>query len=738
MQCNALYPAELFADQSRRWRQGERLAVEVYLEQWPSLRQSPSMVMDLICNEIILRGEQGETVTLSEYLERFPEQAPELKRRLGWPRTPQPAAEAATPALSQTPQAEQSTETDPQPRGRMSPSQWPNIPGYEIDAYIDGGGQGDVYRAQHLRLKRVVALKILRPSGSADEEHLRRFQREAQLSARLDHPNIVRLFDYHEHEGRLFLSMEFVAGGSLKDLLARDRVMPPKETAALVATLADAVQHAHEQGVIHRDLKPGNVLFTRDGIPKVADFGLAKQLGPEASDLTQTRVILGTAGYMAPEQAAGLAKQATEKTDVYALGAILYRALTGHAPFAGDDWLEVLIQVRTKPPVRPTERLPGLPIALEQICLKCLEKEPARRYASAAALAADLRRFLAGEPARPAQDDGLPASPGDEVAGPERTWTTEDRPEEAARHGSGFPVIPGYEILEQLGRGGMGAVYRARQLSLKRIVALKTIIGQVTEQEWRRLRLEAEAVAMLQHPHILQVYDLGEHAGMVYIAMEYVDGGTLYRMLCGEPQPPVAAAELLEQLAQAVGFAHRRGIIHRDLNSANILLVPPARREEPDACEGARQRYGFPKVTDFGLMRRLGEDDSSEGIVGTPSYMSPEQVAGRTAEMGPQTDVWGLGVILYEMLTGRPPFRGANFMDVLKQVIQGEVSPPGKLQPVPPDLESICLKCLQKDPAHRYADGEELAEDLRRFLDGHRTTARPTGGFWARLFRRKK
>jgi serine/threonine protein kinase len=638
------------------------------------------------------------------------------------------------------PPEEQSAQDDPEKREGKAPSHWPQIPGYAIQAFIDRGGQGDVYRARQVRLDRVVALKVLRERAANDPEQLARFHREGRLSAQLDHPNIVRLYHYDEHEGLLYLVMEFVEGGSLKDRLAPARRLAPPEAVGLVATLADAVQHAHDQGVVHRDLKPGNVLFTRDGTPKIADFGLAKRLSGDASDLTNTRAILGTAGYMAPEQAAGQTKHATEATDVYGLGTILYRALTGHSPFTGEDWLDVLIQVRTQLPLPPTRWQPDLPPRLEQICLKCLEKAPARRYASAGALAADLRRYISAEQSLPPPSASItPWSSAAQALNEGTLPPTQSTPgpvgsTQAQWDGSRFPVIPGYEVLEEIGRGGMGVVYRARQLSLNRIVALKTIFGAVHRLEWQRLRLEAEAVAMLQHPHIVQVYDLGEHAGMVFIAMEYVAGGTLRRWVRGEPQPPRPAATLLEQVAQAAGFAHRRGIVHRDIKPANVLLANLSGPENRGNRGRVTGHYGFPKLTDFGLLRRLGTDDGeTEGmVIGTPSYMSPEQARGRPEAISPSTDVWGLGAMLYEMLTGRPPFRAASALDVLMQVIHGQVVPPSKLHKVPRDLEAICLKCLQPDAVRRYADGDGLADDLRRFLEGRRVAARP-GGFWSGL-----
>jgi tetratricopeptide (TPR) repeat protein len=286
-----------------------------------------------------------------------------------------------------------------------------------------------------------------------------------------------------------------------------------------------------------------------------------------------------------------------------------------------------------------------------------------------------------------------------------------DLPEE---HTNDLPGIPGYKILAVLGRGGMGVVYKARQLSLNRVVALKMVLAgaHADPRLLARLHLEAEALADLQHPHIVQVYEVGEHDHCPYLALEFVDGGTLARKLAGHPQPPRAAAVLMETLAGAVHCAHLRGIVHRDLKPLNILLT----------------RDGVLKITDFGLAKRLeaqGQTHTGD-VMGTPSYMAPEQAAGRIREVGPLSDVYALGAILYEMLTGRPPFGGPTVLKIIAQVVSAEPVAPGRLHDkVPRDLETICLKCLEKDPKKRYANALDLAEDLHRYLAGEPIRARP-------------
>ncbi len=291
----------------------------------------------------------------------------------------------------------------------------------------------------------------------------------------------------------------------------------------------------------------------------------------------------------------------------------------------------------------------------------------------------------------------------------------------------GWPAPPGFTVLGVLGRGGMGVVYRARQENLGRLVALKMISAGAGagEEERARFRAEAEAVARLQHPNIIQIHEVGEHDGRPFFALEYADGPTLAAHLGGTPRPPVEAARLLETLALAVHHAHERGVIHRDLKPSNVLLAVGG------SAGGAKPPAAIPKIADFGLAKRLDVDrgQTQAGVIlGTPSYMAPEQARGQRDGVGPAADVYSLGAVLYECLTGRPPFRGPTPLDTVAQVLHGEPVPPRTLQPLcPRDLETICLKCLEKEPSSRYPGAQALADDLRRFLDGKPTWARPVG-----------
>ncbi|MBI3411055.1 MAG: protein kinase [Planctomycetes bacterium] len=264
----------------------------------------------------------------------------------------------------------------------------------------------------------------------------------------------------------------------------------------------------------------------------------------------------------------------------------------------------------------------------------------------------------------------------------------------------------GYEILGELGRGGMGVVYKARQTSLNRLVALKMLPGGTIHdaEALTRLRVEALTVARLQHPHIVHIYDIGVQEGCTYLALEYMEGGSLAQKLAQRPWPARDAAHLVATLARAAQAAHERRIIHRDLKPANVLLMAD----------------GTPKIADFGLAKNLGSDSVTQTgvIMGSPCYMAPEQAEGLTKEIGPHTDVYSLGVILYEMLTGRPPFLGATPLAVVRQVVSDEPTPPSSHQKqISSDLEAICLRCLRKNPRERYASAKELADALQHLLD---------------------
>jgi tetratricopeptide (TPR) repeat protein len=334
-----------------------------------------------------------------------------------------------------------------------------------------------------------------------------------------------------------------------------------------------------------------------------------------------------------------------------------------------------------------------------------------------------------------------PPAADPDATGPEAARPGVDKGEDSIA--PRFPLVPGYEVLAELGRGGMGVVYQARHVALKRLVALKMVLagGFASREQLGRFQKEAEVLARLRHPNIVQIHEVGAVEGAPFFALEFVEAGSLARYLSGTPQPPRSAAALVATLAGAMQAAHQSGVVHRDLKPANVLL----RRKDsanPVAGDGqmpAATLEAFePKVTDFGLAKHLegeGDHTQSGAVLGTPSYMAPEQARGRAKEVGPAADVYALAAILYELLTGRPPFKGASVQDTIEQVCTQEPVPPRRLQPkVPADVETICLKGLRKEARQRYVTAQELADDLQRWLGGRPIRARPVPA-WERAWK---
>lgn len=400
---------DLRQQQMRHWAAGLTVLVETYIQQNPKLRSDPEAVLILLAGEIKYRFDRGQNPTVEEMKLRFPEHERAIREFL---------------AKEQAARASQDTDPSVTPNTRRNPGDGPKSPssqiragklsktgshtalhfvesasamGYEIIEELGRGGMGVVYKARQTGLKRLVALKMIISSIHASDEQIDRFRAEAQAVARLHHENIVAVYDVGEFEDNPYLALEYVDGGSLADLLHKEHHLSPIQSATMLEQLARALQAAHAQGIVHRDIKPANILLTRDGVPKISDFGLAKRMD-ESSGWTRTGDIMGTPCYMAPEQAEGKIRLIGPCTDIYSLGAILYEMLVGQPPFKGATTLETLEQVRLQDPAPPSRLQKNIPRPLEVICLKCLEKDPQQRYLTAKELADDLARFLAGEP----------------------------------------------------------------------------------------------------------------------------------------------------------------------------------------------------------------------------------------------------------------------------------------------------------------------------------------------------
>jgi serine/threonine-protein kinase len=384
---------QLERDQRARWQAGERVLVEIYLKEHPALQSQPDRIVDLLYNEFLLRETAGEKPRPEEYLTRFPDLTNLLLDQFevhGALRSP-PEPNAAT--------GQEPTIFSPSADAASVPGtmELPAIPGYEVIKELGRGGMGVVYLAWQQDLNRLVALKMILTGALAGAGELARFRTEAEAGARLQHPHIVQIYEVSRHDQRPYIALEYVEGGSLAQKLD-GTPFPARQAVELLHVVSRAVHYAHQRGIVHRDLKPGNVLLTADGMPKITDFGLAKIRVGGGEAHTRSGAVVGTPSYIAPEMAGGKARDAGPAVDVYALGAILYELLTGRPPFKAETPLETLLQVQTVEPVAPSRLQPKLSRDLATITLKCLEKEPTKRYASAEALAEDLRRFLAGEP----------------------------------------------------------------------------------------------------------------------------------------------------------------------------------------------------------------------------------------------------------------------------------------------------------------------------------------------------
>ena len=599
---------------------------------------------------------------------------------------------------------------------RMAAPIWPEIPGYGIEKELGRGGMGVVFQARQADGDRVVALKLLRDSGLASAQEMARFRIEAEAAARMAHPNIVPIYEVGEHGGRPFFAMELVRGGSL-DRQLRGKPMEPAASARLIGTLATAMEHAHARQVVHRDLKPANILLaleegeptvaTDSGdfarmSPKITDFGLAKRLDGDSTAWTQAGAVLGTANYMSPEQAAGRVNEISPATDIYALGAILYELLTGAPPFQGESWSETILKALHEEPEPPSRRQADVPSELDAICLKCLEKAPERRYATAALLAADVEAFLTGRAVAVAAVDDR-----------------ERLSRAAARDG--------YRLVEKIGGGAGNLVFKAVYEPLQQTAAVKVFRATAwTRDEWEaRLQSGAKLWSALSHPQIAAVHRAGWWDGAGYAAMDFLPQGSLAAKMAAGPMRVAEALQLTEQCAEVVGYLHRQGVVHGNLKPTNVLLAAD----------------GIPRICDiWPTASRLAEAEASVAAdVDSANAMesasrwacvAPELIESAEVEVRPTVDVYGLGAILYGLLTGRAPFIADRVAEILLQVRSDEPVAPSKFNPdVSSEVDDLVLKCLRKNPWGRFVRAYHLLTRVRRVraeLGGRG----PSGGGW--------
>jgi serine/threonine protein kinase len=541
--------------------------------------------------------------------------------------------------------------------------------------------------------------------------------------------------------GVYYAVRDYINGVTLQTVLESGKRFQPAQAVQILRQTAAALTPLHRKGIYHGGIKPSNIFLCEDdrvvlGDPSLTMQGVGVALDRLSYDYRYAPPELFRSGE-APGPAA----------DFYALGCVAYELFCGAPPFVEDSCHE-LANRHVHEPIRFPDPLPlvcRLGVG-QDFLLPLLAKSASDRFQSLKDLLAALDLLpgyfqacgTAGPPSpllRAASLDNYRAGQSlvafdQSAASPEATADGETAPVPTGPEPQ--PEIPGYEILGRLGQGGMGTVYKARDVQLNRLLALKVLPAgaHAGDAERARFRTEAEAVARLQHPNIVQIYGLFEHQGFMCLALEFVGGGDLAQKMRegpmhGQPLSIRQAVEMMVTMARAVESAHQHHILHRDLKPSNILLTPD----------------GQPKIGDFGLAKILGDSPDAAAltlvgaIVGTPAYMAPEQADSSHGQVSPATDVYALGNIFYEMLTSQRPFTGGHSMELLRRVTSEKPTPPTRLRPeIPPALESVCLKCLEKDPARRYPTAAALADDLDRWLKGKVVTARPPS-IWQRLVR---
>jgi serine/threonine protein kinase/tetratricopeptide (TPR) repeat protein len=554
---------------------------------------------------------------------------------------------------------------------------------YRIEKILGSGGMGHVYKAWDEELGEAVALKVVRGEYAASSDAAVRFKRELHLARQVTHKNVVRIYDLGEMDGIKYISMPFIDGLDLATMIKNGKI-PLQLAVSLARQIAAGLGAAHEAGIVHRDLKPANIMVNRAGQAILMDFGLARST--EATAYTAAGAVLGTLEYMSPEQARG--ETASHRSDIYTLGLIYYELFTGDRPFTGDTPMSRLAERVNKPAPDPRTNHPDLPPRIAAIIQRCLERDPTLRYASTTEIEA------AFDPARLTAQEATPApAPAPSSAG-------DGTPAE-------FPigtVLAGrYQLIKTLGHGGMGVVYQAFDRQLTRVVALKTILPDLAASPTvlKRFKQEVRLAQKVNHKNVVRIFDMGEDGATKFITMDFIDGVDLKEIITRRGKlPPVEAVGIIRQVCGALEAAHTEDVTHRDLKPQNIMV----------------QEDGQIVVMDFGIARSQQSQSGTQtdAIVGTPEYMSPEQA--RSEEVDARSDIFSLGLIFYELLTGKVPFRADSPVATMFKRTQERAAPPVELDSsIPKAANDIVVKCLETDRERRYQKVADILADLEAF-----------------------
>ena len=620
--------------------------------------------------------------------------------------------------------------------------------GFHVEALLGKGSMAHVYQARQVALRRQVALKILEEGLFTSGEQVKRFLREAEAMAMLEHPHIVPIYAAGEDPPYYFFAMRLVRGGSVAEAM---RTGIQRRVAVRWAyEVCQALAYAHGAGVVHRDLKPSNVLI-QDGVAVLADFGLARLR--DFSTITQRGFILGTPMYMSPEQTR--AEPVGPAADCFALGVMIYEMLLGQHPFAPpgkrnvtriEGRVELFDRIQKCDFAKPSSLDKTVPSAVEHVILRALTSLVKDRYPDGAAM---LRDLDAAYKALADHEELIQSVHKDEAPPPQtppplvRASTHLDETEDISSEADAArekltpktlaePGLERYEIKEEVGHGGQGVVYRAHDTVLHRDVALKVLKNRRAEDK-RMEELfvhEARVAARLTHPNIIPVHDFGVAGKCLYITMQFVSGRSLDRIIeSGKPLPFHFALEVLVQTAGALAFAHEQGIVHLDVKPANIMLGDSL-RILPESVLKRFGEWGCPHVylLDFTMAavrraRSLAAQEAKrperrQKRGGTLAYVAPELLKGSEIAT-PANDIFSLGVVLYEMLTGTRLFSGEQSVARLTRRVTPLPAPSAKVKNLPPAVDALCLKMLGSDPKQRPQSAREIAQAALAILEGH-------------------
>ncbi|MCU0722737.1 MAG: protein kinase, partial [Planctomycetes bacterium] len=611
--------------------------------------------------------------------------------------------------------------------------------GFKITEMIGRGGMGLVMKAVRESDGKIAAVKLIRQADAQDPQYVARFEREASVLQSLHHPNILEVFGHGKSDdGTFYIVMEFIDGSSAGDVLKSFGRIPAGKASAIAWGTARALQSAHAQAIIHRDIKPDNILLTKDGRVKLADFGLAKDTS-DNQRLTMTGQVIGTPAFISPEQGSG--EKVDFRSDIYSLGATFYAMLAGERPFSGHTPLEVVLKHIKEAPVPLQTKVPGLPPALCALVDEMMAKSPEERPQDYQEIVEALEKIAkregwkleAGAKVEPGAEMTLDDSPrlGDmvkESVRAERTAAT-DAPaggkvdtEELigdANDSKVGSVIGGkYKVRSKLGEGGMGSVFLVRHTDLQQDFALKVLNPAIAANEAFRERFlrEAKAATAFTHKHAIQIRDFGQDGSSLYMTMDFSRGRTLKALLEKQGRfPETRAARIAQQVLQALREAHAAGLIHRDLKPENLMIEERAGQD-------------FVRILDFGVAKMVGAEDENSTktgptltrtgtVVGTMQYMSPEQAAGET-DIDARSDLYSLAAILYETLAGRRHIEAPNMQKMMFKLATEDPEPLSKHVKVSKKLEKLVMKNLSRERENRSPDAGVFLGELEACSTG--------------------